>query len=68
MHDDQTDPDLQPEYEVDYSVAKPNRFAAELPRGGRVVVLDPDVAEAFTDPVQVNAILRALIRTIVRPA
>lgn len=35
--------ELRPEYPFDYRLAKPNRFAAGLAKGGRLVVLDPEV-------------------------
>jgi hypothetical protein len=58
--------ELLPEYRFDYSKARPNRFAAGLRSGGRLVVLDPDVAEVFTKTEEVNAVLRALITTMPR--
>lgn len=54
-----TNDDLLPEYDFDYSKAKPNRFA--IKDSQRVVVLDPDVAEYFEDSESVNRILRAII-------
>lgn len=52
--------DLQPEYNLDYETAKPNRFAGRM--ADRVVVLlDPDISEVFTTPEAVNNALRALI-------
>lgn len=59
--------DLQPEYEFDYSKARPNRFAAQLAPGSRVITLDPDVAAVFTTPESVNTVLRALIKTMPQP-
>src|SRR5436305_1385874 len=56
--------DMLPEYRFDYSKARPNRFAAQLKRGSRAVVLDPDVAAVFSTPESVNAVLRALIETM----
>jgi hypothetical protein len=56
--------DMLPEYQFDYSKARPNRFAARLKRGSRAVVLDPDVAAVFSTPESVNAVLRALIETM----
>ena len=56
--------DLLPEYRFDYRKAKPNRFAGRRLRAGREVLLDPDVAEVFTTPESVNAVLRALIATM----
>ena len=55
--------ELKSEYIFDYGQAKPNRFAA-VPAGSCVVLLEPDVAEVFATPEQVNAVLRALIATM----
>jgi hypothetical protein len=63
-----SDDDMLPEYQFDYSKAKPNRFAARLKSGVRAVVLDPDVARVFSTTESVNAVLRALIETMPRPA
>ncbi len=62
------DDDMSPEYRIDYSKAKPNRFAAGLPSGSRLVTLDPDVAEIFPDAESVNTVLRALITTMPKQA
>jgi len=56
--------ELRPEYDFDYRKAKPNRFAADLPPGGRVVYLEPDVAAAFGDSTQVNRLLRAVLEAM----
>ena len=56
--------DMLPEYHLDYSKAKPNRFAGRADEGRVVVVLDPDVSEVFTTPESVNTVLRALIKTV----
>ena len=56
--------DLQTEYHFDYSKARPNRFAASCPPGGRLVSLDPDIARVFTTAESVNSVLRALITTM----
>jgi hypothetical protein len=53
--------DMEREYRFDYSKARPNRFASRVKPGSLAVLLDPDVAEVFTTPESVNAILRALI-------
>lgn len=58
--------DLRPEYDFDYTKARPNRFAARLNADTRAVVLDSDVAKVFTTPESVNAVLRALIETMPR--
>jgi len=59
--------DLREEYRFDYRKAKPNRFAAELPSGGRVVYLDPEVAAVFTDSAQVNRLLKAVLASMPPP-
>ncbi len=56
--------DIQDEYHFDYTKARPNRFAPRIPEGGRVIILDPDIAKVFTTPESVNAVLRALIATM----
>jgi hypothetical protein len=56
-----SDEDLAPEYEFDYTQAKPNRFASE---GLKMVVLDEDVARVFTTSESVNKALRALIEVV----
>ncbi len=56
--------DLLAEYQFDYSKARPNRFVSSCPPGGRLVVLDPDIARVFTDAESVNSVLRALITTM----
>lgn len=53
--------EMPAEYHLDYSKAKPNRFASRVDRSPLVVALDPDVAEVFTTPEAVNKVLRALI-------
>jgi hypothetical protein len=55
------------EYTFDYRQAKPNRFAAAVQKGGRLVVLDPEVAAAFRESGAVNAVLRALLHTMPAP-
>jgi len=56
--------DLAPEYSIDYSKSKPNRFASRMPVDAVAVVLDPDVAEVFRSPTDVNNVLRALLATM----
>ena len=56
--------ELRPEYEFDYRQAKPNRFAAGLMPGGRIVVLEPEVAEVFQSSQDVNALLRAVLQAM----
>ena len=47
--------------EFDYRQAKPNRFAAGVKPGGRLVALEPEVAAAFLGSDEVNAVLKLLI-------
>ncbi len=56
--------DLLTEYQFDYNKARPNRFAVSCPPGGRLVVLEPDIARVFTNAESVNSVLRALIATM----
>ena len=59
-------PDLDAEYQFDYSKARPNRFA-DLPRVDPVVdVLAPDVAKVFKDGASVNAVLRSIMNALPR--
>jgi len=61
----QTESDeMLPEYDFDYSQARPNRFADRINQDRVIVALDPDVAEVFKTPEAVNAVLRALIATM----
>ena len=53
--------EMRAEYRLDYSKAKPNRFASRVDKSRLVVALDPDVSEVFTTPDAVNTVLRALI-------
>jgi hypothetical protein len=55
------DAEMLPEYRLDYGKARPNRFAARIKRGGRLVLIEPDVAEVFATPESVNTMLRAVI-------
>ena len=47
--------DLQDEYHFDDAKARPNRFAASCPPGGRLVSLDPDIARVFSTAESVNS-------------
>ena len=57
--------DLLPEYNFDYSKARPNRFATS---GDRTITvkLEPDVARVFQTSDEVNRVLRAIISVIPR--
>ena len=56
--------DLRSEYEFDYAKAKPNRFASNIVSGGRMVILDPDVANVFRNSKDVNKALKGLLNSI----
>ena len=57
--------DMLPEY--DFSKAKRNRYAGRFAKGVTVIVLDPDVAEAFPNSAAVNGALRSLAERARRP-
>lgn len=54
--------ELLPEYDLDYSKSKPNRFAEKYRRTQRAVVLDSDIADKFPSSESVNEALRFLVR------
>lgn len=55
--------DIPAEYDIDYSKAKPNRFARREDAPD-TVKLDADVAAVFQTAEAVNAALRALIQSM----
>lgn len=57
-------PEMLPEYDFDYSKARPNRFAGKISEERLVVVLDPEVSQVFTTAESVNAVLRALVAAL----
>ena len=56
--------DLLPEYNFDYSKARPNRFAAQLNETTITVTLESDVAKVFQTSEDVNKALRAILSAI----
>ncbi len=54
--------DLLPEYDLDFSKSKPNRFAERYNRTVRRVGLEPDIAAEFPTEKSVNDALRKYIR------
>ncbi len=56
--------ELRPEYQFDYTKARPNPYAKRLRDGGMVVVLDDEIARVFKTPESVKSVLRALIATM----
>ena len=61
MQMDEND-ELLPEYDLDFSKSKPNRFAEKYNRTQRAVVLDADIADKFPSSESVNEALRFLVR------
>ena len=54
--------DLRPEYDFDYSKAVRGKYYRRLLKeGSNVIVLDPEIAEAFHDSASVNEALRSLL-------
>jgi len=58
----ETDSDMLDEY--DFSDGVRGKYVERFAKGCNVVVLDPDVAEIFTDSESVNQALRALAEII----
>ena len=50
--------DILPEY--DFSHGRRNPYAERYAAGTNVVVLDPDVAAVFSNPAEVNDVLRTV--------
>lgn len=55
--------ELMPEYKLDYSIAKPNRFAHKLGKR-KIILLDADVAKIFPNGKLVNDTLRAILKIV----
>lgn len=54
--------ELRPEYNFDYGKAVRGKYYKRLlEEGSNIVVLDPDVAQAFPDSAAVNEALRSLL-------
>jgi len=54
--------ELRSEYNFDYSKAVRGKYYRRLLKEGtNVVVLEPDIAKAFTDSASVNEVLRSLL-------
>jgi len=66
---DNSDDELDAEYNFNYKKAKHNRFAISAGKQRlNVVVLDDDVARVFTTSESVNKALRALIESMPQAA
>ncbi len=54
--------EMRPEYNFDYSKAVRGKYCKRILReGANVVMLEPDIAKAFTDSASVNEALRTLL-------
>ena len=56
---------MRPEY--DFTGAVRGKYAARFQAGTNLVLLDPDVAEAFQDSAAVNHALRSLLELVPTP-
>jgi hypothetical protein len=55
--------EMRPEYDFDYSTAVRGKYYRRLLKeGANVVVLEPDVARAFSSSAAVNEALRSLLK------
>ncbi|NOY70070.1 MAG: hypothetical protein GXP53_11415 [Deltaproteobacteria bacterium] len=60
--DTKNDGELRPEYDFDYSKAVRGKYYKRiLDEGANIVMLEPDVADAFVDSASVNDALRSLL-------
>jgi hypothetical protein len=56
------DDDLRAEYDFDFSKGERGRYYKRLLKeGSNIVVLEPDIAQAFPDSAAVNSALRSLL-------
>lgn len=62
MNAENSQDELRPEYDFDFSKAVRGKYYREYLEGSNVVVLDPDVAAAFHDSAAVNQALRAMLQ------
>ena len=59
--DSGSEPEMREEY--DFSNAVRGKYAGRFAEGSNVIILDPDVAEVFSDPAAVNDALRLLAKS-----
>ncbi|MBI2433544.1 MAG: hypothetical protein HYV26_11800 [Candidatus Hydrogenedentes bacterium] len=53
--------EMLPDYDVDFSKSRPNRFAE---RAALSLILEPDLAKVFTTSEAVNKALRAILSAV----
>lgn len=62
MNPEDSQDDLRPEYDFDFSKSVRGKYYKQYMEGSNVVVLEPDVAAAFKNADAVNQALRAMLR------
>lgn len=62
MNAEESDDELKPEYDFDFSKAVRGKYYRRYVESTNVVVLDPDVAAAFHNSADVNQALRAMLQ------
>ena len=62
MNPEDSQDDLRPEYDFDFSQAVRGKYYKQYMESSNVVVLEPDVAAAFKNADAVNQALRAMLR------
>ena len=62
MNPEDSQDDLRPEYDFDFSKAVRGKYYKKYREGSNVIVLEPDVAAAFKNLDAVNQALRAMLK------
>ncbi len=62
MNTEESQDELRPEYDFDFSKAVRGKYYHQYLESSNVVVLDPDVAAAFHNSAAVNQALRAMLQ------
>jgi len=61
--------EIQSEHEFDFSTAERSRYSACLKTAGsNLVIVEPDLAQAFPDSASINAALRSVVEFAQVPA
>ncbi|MDP2902498.1 MAG: hypothetical protein Q8N96_05265 [Methylovulum sp.] len=61
MNAEESQDELRPEYDFDFSKAVRDKYYRQYLESSNVVVLDPDIAAAFHNSAAVNQALRAML-------
>ena len=61
---DDLEDDMLPEYNLDFSKSRPNKYAAILREQEHLVKLEPEVYKVFNNSEKVNNALKAIINAI----